>query len=170
MPRAPRGPVCLASGPLEVCFEWAGDRFGHRVSLASAGLWRSVEGTGPNDDPRWPESAALVEVTRLGGGPAEALMAVGQAGRTHFSAAIAPDPEVPDAIRFDVAARIQEPPRWLGATYASDGLDGPPDVIRVGPADAVGGPLPRTVRWCYRVSARGIEPLSGTRLAPPGET
>lgn len=166
MPAPEPDPILITVGAVTVRFRWLGDRWGHEVlGPRSTPLWRSVEGPGADGDPRWPESPAWVSLSRLGAGEAAPLLAVGQAGRTHFSAAIAPDPARPDALRFDVAARIQEGPGWVGSTYAGagPGAGGP---ARLTPQQPPGEALPRTVRWCYRLSAEGLEPLTGTSLSP----
>ena len=164
MPASDPDPILITAGSVAVWFRWQGDRWGHEVlGPRETRLWRSVEGPGGSGDPRWPESPAWVSLSRLGPGEAAPLLAVGQAGRTHYSAVIAPDPVEPEALRFDLAARIQEGPGWVGSTYAADGT-GAGGPLRFAPQQLGGEPLPRTVRWCYRLSATGIEPLAGTSL------
>lgn len=166
MPAFAPDPILITAGPLAVRFHWQGDRWGHEVlGPRSKLLWQSVEGPGGSGDPRWPESPAWVSLSRLGAGEAAPLLAVGQAGRTHYSAVVAPDPADPEALRFDVAARIQEGPGWVGSTYTS-GATGAGDPLRLAPQQPAGAALPRTVRWCYRLSATGLEPLAGTSLSP----
>jgi hypothetical protein len=162
-------PILITAGPVAVRFRWQGDRWGHEVLGPRATLlWRSVEGPGGRGDPRWPESPAWVSISRLGSGGAAPLLAVGQAGRTHYSAAIAPDPAHPEALRFDVAARIQEGPGWVGSTYAAGGTGGG-GPLRITPLPLGGESLPRTLRWCYRLSATGLEALAGTSLVEATE-
>ena len=147
-----RPPLRLAAGDLEVVFEWAGDRWGHRIEHRGRLVAESVEGVGPTGDPRWPRSPALQEVSAEETAAGSVLLAVGAAGRSHFSASVAADPEVPDTVVVEVACRIREPAGWLGTTYR--GATG--DVAQV--AAAAEGPPPRTVRWSYRLGPRGVVP------------
>jgi hypothetical protein len=91
-----------------------------------------------------------------------AVMGLGLAGRSHFSASVGADPAAPGSIRFDIAARIHEPPVRLGSTYRSDGPAA--TILRVEPLPLAAPPLPRTVEWSYRIGPHGIEPLAGARL------
>lgn len=170
MPSPSRSPIVLNVATLAVRFTWAGDRWHHVVTGAGgAVICRSVETTDERGgDPRWPDSPAFVEVTRLGPGDGAPVMAVGQAGRTHFSAVVLPDPAVPDAIRFDVAARLQEEPARLGSAYHSSEFGAGGSILRVEPGRGSTGSVPTTARWCYRVCATGIEALVGTVLAATG--
>ena len=160
MPQPPRPPILLAVGDGGVRFERIGDRWHHAVFFGGV-TWRSVEGPAEADE-RHPASPAFVEVTRLGSAADAPVMAVGQAGRTHFSAVILPDPAFPGAIRFDLAARVNEPPRALGSTYVAS--PGPPCPLRIVPTDG-DATLPRTIRWSYRFSPDGPAALEGASLA-----
>lgn len=165
MPASDPDPILITAGAVAVRFRWQGDRWGHEVfGPRSTPLWRSMEGPGAGGDPRWPESPAWVSLSRLGAGEEAPLMAVGQAGRTHFSAVIAPDPAEAEVLRFDLAARVQEGPGWIGSSYAAGTGGGVP--LRFAPERLGGEALPCTVRWGYRLSARGLEPLAGTSLRP----
>lgn len=170
MPPVARPPILLAAGETLVRFEHVDDRWHHVVTVASRGseTWHSVEGPTGGGDDRWPASPVFVEVTRLGSAPDSPVMAVGQAGRTHFSAVILPDAARPGAVRFDLAARVNELPRTLGSTYRfhPSGAALPPPLpgpFRVAPIDRE-ETLPRTVRWSYRFSAEGLTALEGTSL------
>lgn len=128
------------------------------------GLWHSIEGLGDmTADDRWPASPVLVELHSHPTAGKVAVMGLGLAGRSHFSASVAPDPEVPGAIRFEIAARINEAPVQLGSTYRSGGPAAA--MVRVEPFPLASAPLPRTVEWSYRISPHGIEPLPNARLA-----
>ena len=160
-----RPPVQLATGPTAAVFTWNGDRWAHRITTGEATIWTSLDGPcPPANDPRWPASPVLVELSRVSvprgdaaGG--EAIVGVGLAGRSHFSASIAPDPHVPDAIRFEIACRLNESPGWLGSTYrTADGL------VQLTACDDSTS-LPRTVVWAYSIGPQGIVAVSGAAVA-----
>ena len=155
-----RPPLRLAAGDLEVTFEWAGDRWRHRIAHRGRLVAESVEGPEAGGDPRWPLSPALQEVSAGGTADRPVLLAVGAAGRSHFSASVAADPGAPDTVVVEIACRIREAPGWLGTTYR--GASG--DVVRV--AAAAEGPPPRTVRWSYRVGPGGVVPEATDRERP----
>lgn len=109
----------VCSGALEVRFVWAVDRWSHCVVLDGQPVWQSLEGPWPCDrDPDWPASPAFVEIDRVGSGPLAAVVAVGLAGRTHYSVSISADAHRPAALLFDVACRIHQTPQWIGTSYA----------------------------------------------------
>ena len=157
----PRSPVILQAGAAEVRFEWHGDRWRHAVIPidGTTSMWQSQEGPShAGGDPRWPLSPVLVELNRLGSGTTSPVLGIGLAGRSHFSAVVTADPELPGAVRFEVAARLHQAPLGLGSTYLS-GRDG--QTVRIVPATPSAGPLPRTVQWSYRVGPAGIQALAG---------
>lgn len=143
-------PQILTHGLLRVVFTWQADRWEHAIerigdterigdpaptattariggmasrepgpSAAATTAWRSVSAVS-GDDPRWPASPVLVEITAVTAPEGRSLAGLGLAGRSHFSASIGPDPEDAQALRFDLACRAAEP-GWLGTTYAGDG-------------------------------------------------
>lgn len=151
-------------------FTWAVDRWCHRVLAgppAAAGrpAWESVEGPWPvGGDPRWPASPVIVELSRVarpgqGAAGGAALVGVGLAGRSHFSASITADPHHADAIRFEMACRVVEPPHRLGSTYRVGG-----HVVRID-ADGGGGGLPRTVVWAYSIGPEGLAGVVGAKVS-----
>ncbi len=144
-----RQPVRLSAGAIGVAFEWDGDRWRHRVTHENLLVAESVEGAGPDGDPRWPASPALQEVSVAEAAGGRALVAVGAAGRSHFSASFTADTTQPDTVFVDVACRIREAAGWLGTTYrlACGGF------VRVA---AEAGTSPGTVRWSYRVGPQGV--------------
>jgi hypothetical protein len=149
-----RAALCLAAGVIEVAFVREGDRWTHAVRCRGATLCTSLEGAWPaGGDPRWPASPALQEVTPAAAGGRPALLAVGHAGRSHYSASVAADPDDADSLRFEIACRIAEEPGWVGSTYRMPGAD--PDLVRIAAADP-GGSLPRTLRWSYRIGPAGL--------------
>ena len=86
--------VRLAAGAVEVAFVWDGDRWTHHVRCRGATICTSVEGAWPaGGDPRWPASPALQEVTPAAPGAGAAVLAVGHAGRSHYAASVAVDPD-----------------------------------------------------------------------------
>ena len=163
-----RPPVQLATGPTAAVFTWTGDRWAHRITSAEATPWTSLDGPcPPANDPRWPASPVLVELSRVNVPRArvsvprgdatgdQAIVGVGLAGRSHFSASIAPDPHVAGVIRFEIACRLHEPPGWLGSTYRmADRL------VQLTASDD-STLLPRTVVWTYSVGPQGLVAVSG---------
>jgi len=142
--------VRLAVGRLELAFHRQGDRWGHEVTLGGRILLRSVEGAAADGDPRWPRSPVLTEVMIVEVAGGAAVVGVGLAGRSHFSAAFRADPRRADTLVCELACRIQERPEWLGSTYED------PDAVTATVAAATAEP-PATVRWSYRVGPAGIE-------------
>jgi hypothetical protein len=101
-------------------------------------------------------SQADLPRTAAAGG--SAIVGVGLAGRSHFSASIVPDPEVANAIRFEIACRLHEAPLWLGSTYRAGG-----QLHQLTAADAV-TTLPRTVVWAYSIGPQGIFGVRGATV------
>ena len=157
-----RSAVRITSGNTSAAFAWAGDRWRHVVTGGSGLHLESVEGpAAPAFDPRWPASPVFTEVSRMDVVGRPAILAVGCAGRSHFSASITIHPTLPDTLLFEVACRIQEPPAWLGSTYrAADGGS-----MQAAP-QAAGTDLPRTVQWSYTVGPDGVVPLPPTAVQP----
>jgi hypothetical protein len=167
-PPTSRPPVQLAAGLTATVFTWTGDRWTHRVTTTGTGPsadWTSLDDPIlPANDPRWPASPVLVELSRVSvprgdaaGG--QALVGVGLAGRSHFSASIAPDPHVADAIRFEIACRLHEPPGWIGSTYRQGDR-----LFRLTPLDD-STVLPRTVVWTYSIGPQGIVAVSSAAVS-----
>ena len=171
---ATRPGVGLEAGAARAVFTWEGDRWSHTVTMAggapkavpqpdAAVAWRSLDGPWPEDgDPRWPASPVLVELSRMDGtdgGPA--ILGVGMAGRSHFSASIVRDPRVADAVRFEIACRLHDGPGWLGSTYRYG-----PRLVRIEAASGEGG-LPRTVVWSYSLGPQGIFGVVGATVSTP---
>ena len=161
-----RPPVHLEAGPTAAIFTWTVDRWAHRITTGGGETdgWTSLDGPSPADDPRWPASPVLVELSRVNlsraaavGG--SAVVGVGLAGRSHFSASIAPDPELANAIRFEIACRLHEPPLWLGSTYRAGGR-----LFHLTALDEV-TTLPRTVVWAYSIGPQGIFAVRGAAVS-----
>jgi hypothetical protein len=151
----------LTAGAAAVAFEWAGDRWRHTVTVADGVHLASIEGPAdPDGDPRWPASPVFTEVSLVDVGGRPAILGVGLAGRSHFSASVTAHPDQPDTLLFDVACRLHEPPGSLGSTYtAADGT-----VARIEPAAAPRPPC--TVQWMYAVGPAGLAPLPGPAVQP----
>lgn len=162
----PPSPLSLAAGSLTVTFDWRGDRWGHRVAVGGSLVGASVEG--PVDeagDPRWPASPVLTEVTPTTAAGRPAIVGVGLAGRSHFSASFTPHPALADTVLVEIACRVQEPPAWLGSTYlAADGR-----LRRLTAGDTADGGLPRTIQWSYLCGPRGIVAATDAACDPPAD-
>jgi hypothetical protein len=100
-----------------------------------------------------------VSVPRGDAAAGEAIVGVGLAGRSHFSASIASDPHAADVIRFEIACRLHEPPGWIGSTYRQGDR-----LFRLTPLDDSTA-LPRTVVWAYSIGPTGITSISGAAVS-----
>jgi hypothetical protein len=115
--------IGLAGLALRVEFVWRNDRYGHVISAvnsdgAAETLLESIEGT-PADI--WPPSPPLQSLHRetLPDGRS-ALLLVGAAGRSHWSASVETAPGEPKLI-FDLACRHGKESGWLGCRYSAAG-------------------------------------------------
>jgi len=161
---SPSSHPVITIGDTTVTFDWRGDRWGHRVAVGGSLVGESVEGSdGDMGDPRWPASPVLTEVmpTEAAGRPA--IVGVGLAGRSHFSASFTPHPAVTDAVLVEIACRVQEQPGRLGSTYrTADGR-----LVRLAPlGEPHSDALPRTIQWSYAIGPRGIEAAAGAACDP----
>ena len=176
-----RVPIHFEVGRMSVEFIWNNDRWRHRFRIDQKDYIQSVEGDNiptNNDIPpiptgisdRWPASPVITEVTSTEAMGHPALVAVGLAGRSHFSASLTASTAKKDTILVEVACRVYEAPEWLGSTYSSDGR-GPRDtLITIKPGVPEPFAQPSTVLWSYCVSVGGIEavhPASCGRLLFP---
>lgn len=150
-----RPPLVLQAGRSAVAFMWHGDRWRHVVSVDDHTRAASLEDVADGRDPEWPASPPLVEVSAVETRCGRAILAVGVAGRAHFSASISPCPAEPDALLFELACRATSRPAWLGSTYEIAGA-----TLRVAAAILVPD-HPATIRWSYLASPAGI------RAVPP---
>jgi hypothetical protein len=157
--------VRLAAGAAMVAFEWAVDRWRHVVTVAEGVRLASVEGAAPPaDDPCWPASPVLTEVSPVEVGGRPAILGVGRAGRSHFSASVTAHPDLPDTLLFEIACRVQEPPGPLGSSYtAADGT-----TVRVEPAGGAAASVPGTLQWAYAIGPAGlVRPPAAVRPRRP---
>jgi len=150
-----RPPVALSAGRTAVVFTWRDDRWRHAVSVDGMPMAASLEDTADGRCGVWPASPPLVELSTVETSAGTAILAVGLAGRSHYSASIAPHPAEPDTLLFEIACRIKASPAWLGSTYEMAG-----DAVRV-TAPATADDLPATVCWSYAAGPAGI------RAVPP---
>ena len=163
-----RQPLHLRAGATAAVFAWNGDRWTHRVAFAGSDAsteWLGIDGPVPAaDDPRWPASPVLVELSGVRVSPGEAadglaIVGVGLAGRSHFSASISSDPRDADTIRFEIACRLHERPGPLGSTYRQGAR-----LFRLTPLDP-STVLPRTVVWSYSIGPLGIVSVEGATVS-----
>ena len=103
-----------------------------------------------------------MSLAEAGGRPV--VLGVGQAGRSHYAASVAPHESLPDTLVFELACRIQEPPGWLGSTYRAEPAGTLLALVAAGDAAAP----PRTVRWTYHVGPLGVAAIAPARLLPHG--
>lgn len=141
----------LAHGRAELTFFRHGDRWQHCVAIDGRVVAESVE-DGP--DARWPASPPLVDLSTATIAGRLTLVAIGLAGRSHFSASILPHPTRPDTFLFEIACRIHEPAAGLGSTYAT--APAPAAPVRITPPADVSADLPRTVQWTYTIGPDGV--------------
>ena len=164
--------IATLDGRLRVEFRRQQDRFAHRILLDQAEVARSVEGDA--DEP-WPDSPPLQQLSLEEIKQSETILAVGSAGRSHWSlsAQIEPDREAAASLRFDVAARCRDPRNHdIRSTYlAADSILVQPceaeaiettngggnwKRVSIRPAQATGSAAvevnrPATVCWSYRI-------------------
>ena len=160
-------PFSLAAGPLSLTFEWRHDRWGHTVAVGGRIVAASVEDSDDDaGDPRWPASPVLTEVMPTTAAGRPAIVGVGLAGRSHFSASFTPHPTLADGVLVEVACRVQEPPGRLGSTYCT--ADG--RLVRAVPCgQADTDALPRTIQWSYAIGPQGIVAAAGAACDPPAD-
>ena len=115
--------IATVDGRLRVEFRRKQDRFAHRVLLDQVEVARSVEGD-PSDP--WPDSPPLQQLSLEQIKGTETILAVGSAGRSHWSLSVEIEPnlEGPSRVRFDLAARCRDHPSGgIRSTYlAADSI------------------------------------------------
>lgn len=161
-PNAPdprvRPTLTVSSGVVSATFTWTTDRWRHSLCIDGREFAESVEDRGDGRDSAWPASPPLVELSQLELAHGQAVLGVGLAGRSHFSASVAPHPSEPDTLVFEMACRIKDAPGWLGSTYVVGGRP-----LRITAPDGCDD-LPATIRWSYSVGRGGIMPISPASL------
>lgn len=127
-PRHRREPLFLRCGNVQVVFRWHGDRWEHEIMLMhsvdaslSSIFFRSVEGPhSMRGDAHWPSSPSLVELDTLEQPKSNVILAVGMAGRSHFSLSISALPnDLSGSLLFEHACRWKGSLGWIGSTYES---------------------------------------------------
>ncbi len=154
-----RPPLVLQAGRSAVAFTWQGDRWRHVVSVGENARAASLEDAADGRLPEWPASPPLVEASAVETPGGRAILAVGMAGRAHFSASVSPCPAEPDTLLFEFACRVTSRPAWLGSTYEVAGA-----TLRVAAAILVPD-HPATIRWSYLAGPAGIRALPPALLS-----
>ncbi len=151
----------LTAGCLRLQFDRRGDRFGHTVFIVDASgeerlLLKSLEG---DDSTPWPASPPLqnVHVEKRAGDVTVAL-AVGMAGRSHWSLAVEALPG--GELKFDAACRLSELPEQLGSQYSLGD-----DVQVAGTAS----PLKLDISTLARVAVQSLDAAAVSVRQPQGE-
>lgn len=154
----PRPPIVVSAGAVRAVFSWVGDRWRHVILLDDRPWAESLEDRADGRDAAWPCSPPLVELSGVETATGPAVLAVGLAGRSHFSASVTASPDRPDALLFEIACRVREQPGWLGSTYAVGA-----ERVRLG-APRLIADLPATIRWAYHADRAGLH------VVPPATT
>lgn len=117
-----RGP---SGFPVSIEFSWSSDRWRHELTLngveSPRPLLRSVEGQDQSD---WPDSPPLQELNQHSVDDREAILGVGMAGKSHWSASINRELRGGElnlelaclARSYDAAAAVGQRP-FVGSTY-----------------------------------------------------
>ena len=167
-----RSLVRLVVGEVELQFHWQVDRWAHRLLHNGLVCWQSVEDTPAGNavgtldiSAKWPASPVFTEVSLIDTATGPAVLAVGRAGRSHFSASMAAAQAEPDTIVAELACRLQEQPGWLGSMYQprpASGRERPvADWLAIRPPAMAEQRLPATITWSYQLAPTGI------RVTPP---
>ena len=170
-----RSNLRLVAGRIEIQFDWHQDRWAHRIQIDGQPIWESLEGPlatlAPEISDHWPASPVFSEIlsTETTRGPA--LLGIGLAGKSHFSASVTAPPDTPDTLLVEVACRLHEPPGWLGSAYrrlaAALASSDEKSLISICPTSVKTGKLPFTSSWSYQIGPAGpvaVPPASCERL------
>lgn len=104
--------VSGGSTPLRIRFFWVGDRFRHELLRGDTCCLRSVE----SGDDEWPDTPPLQQLHVEQRKASEVVLAVGMAGKSHWSLSVERSPEE-DGFVFDYACLVKTSPLFLGSTY-----------------------------------------------------
>ena len=161
-------PIHFEIGRISVQFLWNIDRWHHCFQIDQKNYLQSVEKDGITQNngeqtvphgisDMWPASPVITEVTPTEAVGHPALVAIGLAGRSHFSASLTASQAEEDSILVEVACRAQEAPKWLGSTYLRYGESPQDNLIAIQPQAIDTFDRPVTILWSYRISVGGIE-------------
>ena len=109
-------PVVLASAgrSFRIEFHWQQDRFEQRLFFNDLQIGHSIEGD--SDEP-WPTSPPLQQLSLEQIDNEMVVLGVGSAGRAHWSISVEVDSGEQFALKFDVACRSHQMPKFLGSRY-----------------------------------------------------
>jgi hypothetical protein len=156
--------LTTTDGRLRIDFRWQGDRFVQSLFIEGKDVGTSIEG---DADDAWPPSPPLQQLSLQEINGALVILGVGAAGRGHWSISVEVEQDA-DAhfIRFDVACRSNDQPKFLGSTYRlgdsvevhSSEADARLDVAESGcqTVQAVLGEG-HTHRWSYLMKAKASQ-------------
>jgi hypothetical protein len=110
----------IAGVVLRADFLWQHDRYGHRIVAIHDQLESTLLVTEPGGQwADWPAGPPLQQLSWTETVPGRRVgLLLGMAGKSHWSVSAEVVGDSGDLL-FDVACRIQQPPRWLGSTYQS---------------------------------------------------
>ena len=176
-------PISFEIGRISVEFSWNNDRWHHCFRIDQKNCLQSVEKDGITQNngnqtvphgisDTWPASPVITEVTPTKAMGRPALVAIGLAGRSHFSASLTASDAEKDSMLVEVACRAQEAPKWLGSTYFQYGESPTDALIAIQPKAIDTFDKPMTILWSYRISVGGIEavlPASCGKLLFPSD-
>jgi hypothetical protein len=135
-------------------------------SLPAIKLMQSVEG---DSSDTWPPSGPFQQIVKesVGTGKAPVLLAVGMAGKSHWSGTFEGD-AFSEAIAMDFAVRVNQAPGFVGSTYWLDAV-WKVDLQSVDSETQAEAsvPLGRTVRIEHRLNAKVLllESIGASRLS-----
>ncbi|MDG2219898.1 MAG: hypothetical protein P8L85_00860 [Rubripirellula sp.] len=113
-PSIPTLSIQSLDGRLRIEFRWEQDRYRQYLSLNGVPVGNSLEG---DSDEAWPLSPPIQQLSIETINDQPTALAVGAAGRGHWSLSGEPDPNCHSAIQFELACRSQESAHFLGSTY-----------------------------------------------------
>ncbi|TWT54501.1 hypothetical protein Pla22_21480 [Rubripirellula amarantea] len=148
-----------SDGRLAVEYSWNEDRFVHRILVDDTEVARSIDSDAEND---WPDSPPIQQISLEPINDQPTILGVGGAGRGHWSISVGRNPQQPNSIRFDIACRVKETPKFLGSSYRVSGelaieavvgeVVTEASLVRVLQRETLSGNLKDTYRWVYDVA------------------
>ncbi|MEE2937718.1 MAG: hypothetical protein VYA84_17135 [Planctomycetota bacterium] len=113
-PSIPTLSIQSLDGRFRIDFRWEQDRYRQYLCLNDVLVGSSLEG---DSDEAWPPSPPIQQLSIETINDQPTALAVGAAGRGHWSLSGEPDPNCHSAIQFELACRSQEATQFLGSTY-----------------------------------------------------